>query len=132
MNKLNTIKKHLTIDNITFLNNINQNINVDKSEKNYFFKIFGLNFDQISNFIYNIRDEEVVLIEPFISIKCNTNTPYLTLSEPFLVTNNSTPDIIQDYLYDKIEEAGGDFEFDHEKLDYFLFFKHKRVYFLEN
>nr|AWB36249.1 hypothetical protein [Lactarius sp. (in: basidiomycete fungi)] len=128
MNNLNVIIKQLSSKNITFLVDIDRRINIDKSEKYYYYKIWGLNLDQIQNFICNIRNEDIFLIHPFISINCRIDDPYLTLSRQFLVSKYSNPDLIQDFLFNKLELASQGFEFDHEELDYFLIFKYKKVY----
>jgi hypothetical protein len=128
MNNLNFIKQNLSNENMTFLIDIDRTINVDKSGKYKYHIIFGLNLDKIENFISNIRDNDTFLIHPFISTNCRIDDPMLCLSRQFLVSNYSDPQLIQDYLYNKIDDAGKNFGFDHDELDYYLIFKFKRVY----
>ena len=84
--------------------------------------------DQIQNFIYNIKDNDVFLIYPFISVSCLHTDPYINLSRQFLVTNKSNPRIIASYLYYQLENAGYNFEFAHDEFDFYLFLKYKKVY----
>ena len=128
MNNLENFKKSLSTTDISFLVDIDKTIDIDKRGKAYYFRIFGLNMDQITNFIDNIRNNDVFLINPFITISRTLNDPTLNLSRQFLVTNNSNPKIITNYLYDQLENAADQFEFEHEEKDYYLIFKYKKVY----
>jgi len=128
MYNLENIKKQLTTNEISFLVNIDRRINIDKNDKYYYYQISGINLASITNFILNIRNHDIVLVHPFISIKCRHNDPYLTLSRQFLLSNNSNSNLISEYLSYQLEEAGNDFKFDHDELDYKLIIKYKRVY----
>lgn len=91
---IENIKKNITTTKITFLVDIDKTIDINKNNKAYYYKIIGINLDQIKNFLYNIRDHDVILINPFVSVTCTLNNPILTLSRQFLVTNKSSPNII--------------------------------------
>jgi hypothetical protein len=122
---LKTIKKHLTTNNISFLVDFDKTINIDKSGKYYYFKIFMGCSDGITNFLKNLKDDEIYLVNPLISIKCRYNDPYLTLSRQFLVSNESKPALIHRYLSNKLNQAEEDFEFDLD--NFYLIFKYKSV-----
>ena len=128
MINIKNITTNLSTKDISFLIDIDRNIEINKRNKAFYFKIFGLNLDQIQNFIYNIRDNDVLLIYPFISVSCKLSDPYLSLSRQFLITNKSNPTVIASYLYDQLEKCGNDFGFDLDDLDFYLIFKYKKVY----
>jgi hypothetical protein len=76
-------------------------------------------------FVNNLKDDEIYLVNPLISINCRYNEPYLTLSRQFLVSNDSNSALIKTYLTNKINQAEEDFEFDLD--NFFLIFKYKSV-----
>jgi hypothetical protein len=127
MNKLDLFKRQLSVNTISFLIDIGKGINIDKSNKYRYFQIKGLNLEQITNFIFNIKDQDVFLIDPFISKNCRHSDPYLSLSRQFLITKDSNPKLIWDYLFYQLDAAGNSFEFNHEELNYYLIFKYKPV-----
>ena len=130
MNNLENTKKYISTNNITFLMDIDKAIDIDKRGKAFYFKIFGLNLDQITNFISNIRDNDCILVNPFISVNCKLSDPYLNLSRQFLLTNNSSPNVVCNYLYEQLEKARYDFEFDDNNI-FYLIFKYKKVEILD-
>jgi hypothetical protein len=130
MNNLDRIIKYLSTNNISFLIDFDKRIDIDKKGKAYYFKMFNINLDFIINFINHLDGNEVYLINPLISVNCKQNEPYLTLSRQFLLTNNSNPILVYEYLIKQFKIAQDDFEFNFEFDDgyYFLLFKYKKVY----
>ena len=120
---LQFVKDNLSTTQISFFTDINKCINIDKSEKYYHFRIDGINLDQIINFIKNIRDEDIILIQPLISVNLRFTDPYLTLSRQFLLTNMSNPGIVFNFLYDQIKSAETDFDMDLEEVTYHTTFR---------
>ena len=112
---LNEIIKYISTRDISFVFEVNKKINIDKFDKPYYFEMFRIELDYITNFINNLRENEVYLINPKISIN-NTSNPYLSLSNQFLVTNKSNPALIADFLNFRLEIARDDFKFD---VDYY-------------
>jgi hypothetical protein len=88
---------------------------------------FGLEINRISNFICNIKDGEVLLIIPFITISNTIKDPYICLSSQFLLCNNSDPILIYRFLLEQLNTAFEDYKMDSENLGYHLYFKHKNV-----
>jgi len=127
MNNIENIKRYLSTSDISFLIDFNKTIDIDKSNKYKYFKLFYIDLDGITNFIDNLKNNEICLIQPLISVNCRYNDPYLTLSRQFLVSNNSNPKLIKDYLMGQLEIAKIDFGFDESNL--FLIFKYKLVNF---
>jgi hypothetical protein len=115
---------NLTTKNISFLNDIDPAINIDYSEKTYYYKMFRIELDDICNFIGNLKDNEIYLIDPVISMNYKITDPYITLSMQFLVTNNSNPILIYEYLISQFGKARNDFNF-HD--DYYFLLKYKLI-----
>lgn len=68
------------------------------------------------------------MINPFISVNCKLNDPYLNLSRQFLVTKNSNYNLIHDFLFNRIETFLDDFGIEEiNENNYFLIFKYKKV-----
>jgi len=122
---LKIIKKYLSSKSITFLVDFDKTINIDKSGRYYYHKIFMGSSDGITNFLHNLKDDEIYLVNPLISIKCRYDAPFLTLSRQFLVSNESKPALIHQFIGSKFNQAANDFEFDVD--NFFLVFKYKSV-----
>jgi hypothetical protein len=122
---MNKIKQYLSVNDISFLIDFDKTINIDKRGKAYYFKSFRVDLDALTNFISNLQDNQVYLINPFISINCRHNDPYLTMSRQFLITNNSNIMLINNYLINQLAIAKEDFDY-HDDY-YFLIFKYKTV-----
>lgn len=125
MKNLNHIKKYFSTNDISFLTYFDRTINIDKSGRAYDFKTFRIELDNITNFIINLDENEIYLIDPVISINCRDSDPCVTLSRQFLVTNQSNPILINNYLIDQFGKFRADFGF-HDGY-YFLIFKYKSV-----
>jgi len=119
--------KYLTTIDITFLIDIDKAINIDKTGKTNYFKCYLINTDAIANFINNLIDNEIYLVNPLISINSKYSDPYLTLSRQFLVSNQSNPYLISTYLNNQFDKAEKDFGFDIDNNYYYLIFKYKKV-----
>jgi len=121
---LNEIINNISTRDISFVFEVNKKIDINKFDKPYYFEMFRIELDYITNFINNLRDNEVYLINPKISVN-NTTNPYLTLSSQFLVTNKSNPELITNFLNFRLDMARDDFKFE---VDYYwLIFKYKKV-----
>lgn len=126
-NFLQILKENLSVKRIDFLSYIPKEILIDKKGQALYFKMEGLNINYISNFIYNIINNEVILIIPFITINNTIKDPYISLSPQFLLCKNSDPVLIYKYLSEQLNKAYEDYRIDHEDLTFNLYFKHKRV-----
>jgi hypothetical protein len=119
------LKKYITTKHITFLIDIDKSINVDKTGKYLYFKSSNIENDNISNFITNLDNDGIYLVNPLISVNCKYNDPYLTLSRQFLISNESNSVLIYNYLFQQMEIAVNSFNFELDS--YFLLFKYKKV-----
>jgi hypothetical protein len=102
---INKMKKYISTNDISFLVNFDRTINIDKNGKCDFYRMFKIDREHIKQFILNLEDNKIYMINPFISINCRLFDPYLNLSRQFLVTNQSNHEIIHDYLFTQYESA---------------------------
>jgi hypothetical protein len=126
MNNIETIKQNVSTGYITFLVDIDKSIDIDKTSRAKYYRSFGIELDNIKNFIDNLDYNEVYLVNPLVSINCTYNEPYLNLSRQFLVSSKSSPFLIYNYLLNQIETSENCFNFDLD--NFFLLFKYKIVY----
>src|SRR6266699_140200 len=131
-NIINNLKETLSSQNIDFLSNVPKEIFINKKGQALYYKIFELEINKISNFIYNIPTDEVFLIVPFITISNTIKDPYICLSSQFLVCKNSDPILIYKFIVDQLDTAYEDFKIDHENIEYSLYFKCFYFYFYQN
>src|ERR1035438_6760113 len=123
----NNILKNLSTKQIDFISNIPKEILIDKKGRALYFRMFGLEINRIGNFIYNINDDDVLLIIPFITVSNNIKDPYINLSPQFLICNNSDPVLIYRFLVELLNTAYEDYNIDYSTLKFNLYFKHKIV-----
>jgi hypothetical protein len=116
---------NITNTYITFLSEIDKNLEIDKSEKYKFLNLYSWRIEIITIFINNIRDNDIFLIFPFITTTKRTDDPYLRLSNQFLVTNKSNPKLISDFLEKQWNKS--DFMLSNES-QCWLYIKYKKVY----
>lgn len=120
--------KNITKTHISFLSTIDKNLQIDKSKKYYYFNLYSWRLEIITRFISEIKDNDIYLIFPFITTTKRPNDAYLRLSDQFLVTNESNPKLISDYLESQWNYSG--FEFS-EDTQAWLYFKYKKVFISE-
>ena len=106
---------------IDFLNHIDKNLSIDKSEKFFYFKVYNWKISHITLFLNNIKDNEIYTVFPFISTSGLMKDPYLRLSDHFLVTNKSNPELISNFLDDQWNNS------DFNTENGILYFKIKRI-----
>jgi hypothetical protein len=123
---LNNMKKYVTTNNISFLVDFDKTIDINKNGKSMYFKLFRINYQDIQNFLLNLDNFKLYMASPFISVNCKYEDPILVLSRPFLITNESNPKIIYDYLFKQFEKGSNDFNMDMES-EYYLMFNYKSI-----
>ena len=117
---INNLKKHLTINSISFLADSNLKFNICECT---YHTIFMMDHKNIKNFIRGLNNDKIFIVSPFISINCKTNDPYVNLSRQFLITNESNYNLIYDYLFNQSETFFNDFEIDEDNINYNIIFK---------
>lgn len=118
------INNNYTNTRIDFLYLIDKSISIEKSGKTHYFKIYEWKVSSIQYFLSFIRDNEVYTVFPFISTSGLIKDPYLRLSEPFLVTNKSNQDLINNFLNDQWFDSAFTVE---DETRFNLYFKFQRV-----
>jgi hypothetical protein len=122
------MNNNLTQTHISFLSTINKNFDVDKSEKYYYFNLYSLKIEKISQFIIGIKDNDILLVFPFITTTRRADNAYLRLSDQFLVTNKSNPELIHKFLESQWNNCGFEIV---ESEQGWLYFKYKKVFISE-
>ena len=97
---------NFTTSKIDFLNNLDKKYKIDQSEKYFYINLYGWNTIIINTFLSRIRSNDVYLIFPFITTTKRFDDPYLRLSSQFLVTNESNPKLISDFLEKQWNNCG--------------------------
>lgn len=84
---------NLTIDNISFLKDIDSSIKIDMTS-GWRHHYFDGSLIEISDFIRKIGDNKIYLLIPLFASSNSLSEATLHLSEPFLVDNKSNPELI--------------------------------------
>jgi len=126
LQKLKYFFKNISNNQITLLSDINKEFFINKSNKTNYYEIDDFEIQYFYNFISNLNNNSIYSISPLISIKGNSEDPYLVLSKAILVTKYS--DLIRFHLYSKYLKALDDFGIDYLE-NYKLIFKYKKVRF---
>jgi hypothetical protein len=117
---------HFTVNEISFLRDVQSSIKVDMRSgwRHHFCN--GLNSFEISSFIKFIDDDKIYLIIPLITTSVSLSKPTLNLSEPFLINNKSNSDLITKFILEQWNSSG--FNINQDTTNMFAF-KFKRVTF---
>lgn len=114
INNFTTIK-------IDFLHNIDKDLSIDKTEKFFNLKIYNWEISHITLFLNNIKNNDIYTVFPFITATSLMKDPYLRLSDHFIVTNKSNPELISNFLNEQWNNSGFSTE------NGILYFKIKRI-----
>lgn len=117
---INNIKNYISKNDISFLIDFDRTIDIDKSGKCAFHRMFRLEHDPIKDFILKLDNDQIYLIDPYISVNCKLNDPYLNLSKRFLVTNKSDYNLIYSYLENQLAIFLEDFDIDIIEINYYF------------
>lgn len=115
---------NFTTENISFLKNVDSNVNIDKSSgwRHHF---FDGSLIQIETFIKKIGDDKIYLLIPLFASSQSFSEPTLNLSEPFLVTNRSNPQLIINHIMNQWNSSPFELKDGRELI---FSFKFKRVW----
>jgi len=92
------MNNNLTRYEISFLSTIDKKFSLNKSSRYKYLHLDSWNYFSIAQLLSKIPDGKLLLIFPFVTATRNLKDPYLRLSEPFLVTNQSNCYLIRDFL----------------------------------
>ena len=117
---------NLTRNQITFLRDIPSNIEVDKSSS-WRHHYFDGSIHELSTFIKLIGVDKIYLLIPVFASSKSLKTASLNLSEPFLVDNQSNPQLIIKFILEQWSSSGFEIK---AGVTISFSFKFKRVWFL--
>ena len=112
---------NFTTIKIDFLHNIDKDLSIDKTEKFFNLKIYNWEISHITLFLNNIKYNDIYTVFPFITATSLMKDPYLRLSDHFIVTNKSNPELISNFLNEQWNNSGFSTE------NGILYFKIKRI-----
>lgn len=90
---------------ITFLNELDNRIDINKSGKFCYYKCPSFETEDIQYFLKTLDDNKIYIIIPFISKNNWVNEPYIILSRQILITNKSNSLLLSNFINDKIEDT---------------------------
>lgn len=93
---------------VIFVDMIPKNININKTDKSFYFKSFLINNETITKFISGLPKNEIFLVSPFISRYDLSSDPCLLLSKQFLITSETNPNLITNYLNKQFNKSSSD------------------------
>jgi len=95
----------ISTEEITYLKDIDKRIKINKYGKFNYYKIYEFNHKKIWNFIYELEENKVYTLIPFISKNDRPDEPTIMLSQQILITYNSNPILLTKYINNKINET---------------------------
>ena len=98
---LSQYNKYISTNNITFLGDLDRSTYIEKNERSMYVKIPDFCLNKLDNFILSLEFNNIYILNPSLSITCNSQHPIVCLSRPFLITNNSNSKLIHDYLHNQ-------------------------------
>lgn len=95
---------NLSINNISFLKDLDSSINIDMTSGWRHFYMDG-SIIQIASFIKQIGDNKIYLLIPLFATSRLFSDATLSLSEPFLVDNKSNPELIIKFIINQWDSS---------------------------
>jgi len=115
----------ISTKDITYLKDLDKRIKLNKYGKFNYWKIYELNNSKIWQFLYELEDNKVYTLIPFISRNNRPDEPYIILSQQILITSNSSSLLLTNYIDDKIKDVINLYNI--KDLEGVLIFKYKKV-----
>jgi hypothetical protein len=116
----------ISTKSISFLYDLDNRIDIIKNGKFKYYKIFCIEEKQIINFLQNLDDKKIYSLIPLISINDRRDQPFTVLSQTILITKESDPLLIYNYLNNKIDDTINLFNIDTLN-SYFTILKYKQI-----
>jgi len=91
---------NLSNNNITFLRDVHSSVKVDMTSGWRHYYIDG-SLIEIASFIKQIGDKKIYLLIPLFAYSRSFSDATLNLSEPFLVDNESNPELIIKFIIEQ-------------------------------
>ena len=126
MNIHKTVYDLISKKDIAFLYEINHKLKINKYGRYKYFKMNNFELDNVKNFILNLDHDKIYILIPIISVNDRSDEPYTVLSQQILITRNSTPVLLSNFIDRKTNKA---FELFNANFDYayFTIFKYKAI-----
>jgi hypothetical protein len=110
------------------MKDIDNNVEIRGIEKFKYCDIWDFNIQMIREFIYNLDDETIYTIIPFVTVSHKLKDPTLILSKQILVTRYSSSETIYNYIFKQFELAEKQFNMGYLN-SYNVYFKYRRLTF---
>ena len=65
----------------------------------------NFDLDDVKNFLNNLDHDKIYILIPFISVNDRSDEPFTILSQQILITRNSTPVLLSNFIDDKTFKA---------------------------
>lgn len=111
---------------IAFLYELNYKLKINKNGKFKYFKMNNFELEDIKNFLNNLDHDKIFTLIPFISINDRVDEPFTILSQQILITKNSNPVLLANFIDSKISKT---FELFNSNIDisFYTIFKYKSI-----
>ena len=121
-----TVYDLISNKDIAFLHELNHKLKINKNGKYKYFKMNNFELEDIKNFLNNLDHKKIYILIPFISFNDRSDEPFTVLSQQILLTRDSIPVLLNNYLDSKINKT---FELFNSNLinSYYTIFKYKSV-----
>jgi|ERR1700744_3434875 len=124
---LNLLKSTSNVK-IDLMKNVSKHIKFNKNGKFKYHYIPFANYDLLENFILNLDQNSLYITIPMLSREGKSDNPYLVLSKQFLLSQYSSPEIINKFIMEQLDIALFDFNFELEFDKFFyLILKYKKI-----
>jgi hypothetical protein len=111
-----------SINKITYLDDIysNEQPEIYYFRNSYINRFYLMDKNEVADFLFNLNNSKIYLItfEFVISwLQYDEDSPVISLSKPILITKDSNPSLISDFILDKIRLACDNYYLDEEIMD---------------
>jgi hypothetical protein len=111
---------------IAFLFELNHKLKINKNGKFKYFKMNNFELDDVKNFLNNLDHDKIFTLIPFISINGRSDEPFIILSQQILITRDSTPVLLTNFIDTKINKTFELFNSNND-ISYYTIFKYKSI-----
>ena len=118
----------LTKDNITYFSDLIKNKRLFRIGNYHFFKITNMKIELLREFLEMLDNNKAYIVLPVL---VNDNGQIISLSHQILVSKNSNSNVINNFIFSKLEEAVLSYGWD-ELTEYTVVFKFRAISFKEN
>nr|YP_009487262.1 hypothetical protein [Russula foetens]AWB36164.1 hypothetical protein [Russula foetens] len=116
----------ISTKSISFLYELDHRLKINKNGKFKYFKLFNFEIEDIKNYLNKLDDDKIFTLIPLISKNDKTDEPCIILSQQILITSNSNPVLLANFIDSKISKT---FELFNSNIDisFYTIFKYKSI-----